>query len=61
MRKKDWADAEAERLFELVRDGADDDRVIDEIAVSLRRASMLGEKLGQSLVVTGPLDRCTTR
>lgn len=36
MRQKDWADFEAERLFDLVRNDLDDDRVIEEVAKSLR-------------------------
>ena len=39
MRRKDWADDEAERLFDLVRDAVDDDLVIGEIGKSLRKAA----------------------
>ncbi len=39
MRRSDWADAEANRLYDMVRDAVDDDRVIDAIALALRKAA----------------------
>jgi len=39
MRPKDWADHEADRLVDLMRDGADDERMTDEIGKSLRKAA----------------------
>lgn len=39
MRRKDWADDEAARLFDMVRDAVDDYRITDEIAKSLRKAA----------------------
>lgn len=39
MRRKDWADDEAERLFDLVRGAIDDNSVIEEISKSLRKAA----------------------
>ncbi len=40
-RRVDWADREAERLFDLVRDGVerDDRKIVDAIADSLRHAA----------------------
>lgn len=35
----DWADEEAERLFDMVRDARADDDIINAIAVALRKAS----------------------
>lgn len=42
MRKKDWADEEADRLFDLVRDAESDESVTDAIAASLRLALSAG-------------------
>lgn len=39
MRRSDWADAEANRLFDMVRDADDDDKVIEAIALALRKAA----------------------
>jgi hypothetical protein len=39
MRRKDWADDEAERLFDLVRDAIDDELIVEEISKSLRKAA----------------------
>lgn len=39
MRRRDWADDEADHLYEMVRDGADDEKVIDAIASALREAA----------------------
>lgn len=39
MRRSDWADAEANRLYDLVRDAVDDDKVIEAIADALRKAA----------------------
>lgn len=36
MRRRDWADDEAERIFGMVQDGASDEDVIE--AISTRRA-----------------------
>jgi len=38
MRKIDWADREAERLFDMVRDAKPDQEVVDAIAAALRAA-----------------------
>jgi hypothetical protein len=39
MRRTDRADREAERLFDMVRDCVDDQKVIDAISDSLRKAA----------------------
>ena len=39
MHRLDEHDHEAQRLFDMVRDGRNDDDVVREIAVSLRRAA----------------------
>lgn len=39
LRRRDEHDDEAERIFQLVRDGADDEDVIGEIAAALRKAA----------------------
>ena len=52
MRERDWADVEAERLYDLVRDGlVPDDDILDQIARSLRRVA--DEEHGRP--VTGPI------
>jgi len=44
-RRTDWADHEANRLFDMVRDGESDDEVIHAIGKSLRRAAQDGRPL----------------
>lgn len=39
MRRIDWADEEAERLYDMVRDEVEDQKVIDAIATALREAA----------------------
>lgn len=39
MRRSDWADAEANRLYDLVRDDRDPEYVVDMIALALRNAA----------------------
>jgi hypothetical protein len=39
MRRRDWADDEAEGLYEMVREGEDDEEVIEAIALALRKAA----------------------
>lgn len=39
MRRRDWADDESERLYDLARDGADDEKVVEAIADALRKAA----------------------
>lgn len=51
MRRKDWADDEAERLYDMVRDDEDDDHVTAEIAKSLRKAA----QTHHDEPVTGPV------
>lgn len=51
MRRRDWADDEAERLFDLVRDAIDEEAIVGEIGMSLRKAARdLKEE-----PVTGPI------
>jgi hypothetical protein len=45
-RKKDGADAIAEKLFDMVRDGKDDQAVTDAIAAELRKAAQGPRKWG---------------
>lgn len=61
MRKRDWADDEAERLFDMVRDGADDADVTEAIAAALRIAHYRGfqrvdpgEALGDVVTLGAP-------
>ncbi len=42
-RRSDWADDEAEELFEFVRAEEPDDQVIRRIATALRSARLLGQ------------------
>lgn len=52
MRRIDWADREAERLFDLVRECVhDDETIIEEIGKSLRKAA----KTHLEEPVTGPV------
>lgn len=46
MRRKDGADNEAERLFDMVRDAKPDQEVIDAIATALRKAAQGPRKWG---------------
>lgn len=39
LRPKDWADNEADRLVDLLRDGSDDEELTNAIAQSLRKAA----------------------
>jgi hypothetical protein len=39
MRRRDWADNEADRLVDMVRDGVDDEKVTEAIALALRKAA----------------------
>lgn len=39
MRRRDEYDDEADRLYNMVRDGEDDERVTSEIALALRKAA----------------------
>lgn len=50
-RQKDWADDEAERLYDLVRSGTNDDEVIDQIGRALRHAV----KYEHDMMMTGPV------
>lgn len=52
MRRKDWADYESERLFDLVRECIhDDETIIEEIGKSLRKSA----KTHHEEPVTGPI------
>lgn len=52
MRRKDWADYEADRLFDLVRECIhDDETIIEEIGKSLRKSA----KTQHWAPVTGPV------
>ena len=46
MRRKDEADKIAERLFDMVRDAVDDQKVIDAIAAEIRKAAQGPRKMG---------------
>ena len=39
MRRSDWADAEANRLYDMVRDAESDEKVTEAIALALRKAA----------------------
>jgi hypothetical protein len=44
MRRTDWADEEARRLFEMVRNIEDDEKIIYAVAGALRRAAYDADK-----------------
>lgn len=46
IRRRDEADEIAEGLFDLVRDAADDQKVIDAIAAAIRKAAQGPRKMG---------------
>ena len=49
MRKKDWADNEAETLHDFLITGPDDQAIIDRVAALLRKAHVHGMDEGATL------------
>ena len=46
MKRRDEADEIAERLFDMVRDAVDDQKVIDAIAAEIRKTAQGPRKMG---------------